>query len=76
MLTGIVPDKAIQSNLFVEPTENNKRFLMDVLDNVNFSMRDDAIKFAAAGVNTDWKMRREFRSPRYTSRWNELREVV
>ena len=69
ILTGIVPDKAIQSNLFVEPTENSKRFLMDVLDNINFSMRDDAIKFAAAGVNTDWKMRREFRSPRYTSRW-------
>ncbi len=75
ILTGIVPDKAIQSNLFVEPTENSKRFLMDVLDNINFSMRDDAIKFAAAGVNTDWKMRREFRSPRYTSRWEELREV-
>lgn len=75
MLTGIVPDKAIQSNLFDQPTENNKRFLMNVLDNLNFSMRDDMVKFAASGVNTDWKMRREFRSPRYTSRWEELREV-
>ena len=75
MLTGIVPDKAIQSNLFVEPTENHKRFLMDVLDNINFSMRDDIIKFAASGINTDWKMRREFRSPRYTSRWEELKDV-
>jgi DNA polymerase V len=75
MLTGIVPDTSVQSNLFVPPAVNNNRFLMSVLDNLNFSMRDDVVKFAASGVNTDWKMRREFRSPRYTSRWDELREV-
>ena len=75
MLSGIVPDTSVQSNLFVASAVNNNRFLMSILDNLNFSMRDDVIKFAASGVNTDWKMRREFRSPRYTSRWNELREV-
>ncbi|MEP7229494.1 MAG: Y-family DNA polymerase [Ginsengibacter sp.] len=75
MLSGIVADTSIQSNLFVPAAENNKRFLMNILDNLNFSMRDDKVKFAASGINTDWKMRKEFRSPRYTSRWNELREV-
>ncbi|HEY5465316.1 MAG TPA: Y-family DNA polymerase [Hanamia sp.] len=75
MLSGIVPDTSIQSNLFVSPAENNKRFLMNTLDNINFSMRDDVIKFASSGVNTNWKMRKEFHSPRYTSRWGELREV-
>jgi len=75
MLSGIVPDTSIQSNLFVPPAENNKRFLMNTLDNINFSMRDDVVKFASSGINTDWKMRKEFRSPRYTSRWRELREV-
>ena len=48
---------------------------MDALDNLNFSMRDDVVKFASSGINRDWKMRREFRSPRYTSRWDELRAV-
>ena len=76
MLSGIVSDASIQSNLFQPPTENNKRFLMDTLDNINFSMRDDVVKFASSGLSRDWKMRKEFRSPRYTSRWNELREVV
>ena len=76
MLSGIVPDTAIQSNLFIPEQENSKRHLMNVLDNLNFSLRDDKVKFASSGINTDWKMRREFRSPRYTSRWNELREVV
>ena len=75
ILSGIVPDSAIQANLFVRPSENSKRLLMDTLDNINFSMRDDVVKFASSGINTDWKMRREFRSPRYTSRWKELREV-
>lgn len=75
MLSGIVPDASIQGNLFVPPSENNKRFLMDVLDNLNFSMRDDVIKFASSGLTRNWKMRQEFHSPRYTSRWNELREV-
>ena len=75
MLSGIVPDTSIQSNLFVPASQNSKRFLMDALDNLNFSMRDDVVKFASSGLSRDWKMRREFRSPRYTSRWGELREV-
>ncbi len=75
MLSGIVPDSSIQGSLFVPPCQNNKRSLMGALDNLNFSMRDDVVKFASSGLTRDWKMRREFRSPRYTSRWNELREV-
>jgi DNA polymerase V len=76
LLSGIVPENSIQSNLFVSEPQINKRPLMDALDNINFSMRDDVVKFASSGLDRDWKMRREFRSPRYTSRWRELRNVV
>ena len=75
ILSGIVPDDSVQSNLFNPPTENTRRFLMNTLDNLNFSMRNDIIKFASSGVKNDWKMRREFHSPKYTSRWGELRKV-
>ena len=75
MLSGIVPDDTIQGNLFVEEKRNGKRLLMSMLDNVNFAMRDDIIKFAASGTKRDWKMRQELRSPRYTTRWEELFEV-
>ncbi|MEO8820506.1 MAG: DUF4113 domain-containing protein, partial [Ginsengibacter sp.] len=75
MLSGIVPDNCIQHNLFQPAASANKRLLMNALDNINSSMRDEVIKFASSGINTDWKMRREFRSPRYTSRWKELRQV-
>lgn len=74
-LSGLVPDKAIQANLFKSAASNQSRWLMDMLDNINFSMRGDIIKYAAAGTEKNWKMRQEFISPRYTSRWNELRTV-
>ncbi len=75
MLSGIVPDTNIQGNLFVPAAKNASRFLMSMLDNVNFAMRDDVVKFAASGTTRDWKMRQELRSPRYTTRWEELFEV-
>lgn len=75
MLSGIVPATAIQNNLFEPAHTARAGTLMKALDNINVSMRDDIIRFGATGIRADWKMRREFRSPRYTSRWNEIREV-
>ncbi|MBL7701593.1 MAG: Y-family DNA polymerase [Ferruginibacter sp.] len=75
MLSGLVPDKTIQGNLFTEEKHNGKRLLMSAIDNVNFAMRDDVIKFATSGTKRNWKMRMEMRSPRYTSRWDELYKV-
>ncbi len=75
MLSGIVPDNTVQSDMFLPPTKNSERFLMDMIDNVNFSMRDDMIKFAASGTDRNWKMRQDHHSGRYTTRWDELFEV-
>lgn len=75
MLSHLVPDEKIQGNLFAGEKENSKRMLMQTLDNVNFAMRGDIVKFAAAGTTRNWKMRMEMRSSRYTTRWDELYEV-
>ncbi|MBC7949877.1 MAG: Y-family DNA polymerase [Chitinophagaceae bacterium] len=75
MLSGIVPDSSIQGNLFRSDPKNSERVLMDMIDNVNFSQRDDVLKFAASGTTRDWKMRQELKSKRYTTRWEELYEV-
>jgi DNA polymerase V len=75
MLSGIVPDMSIQGNLFLSENKNCERKLMDMIDNINFSQRDDVLKFAASGTTRDWKMRQELRSRRYTTRWDELYEV-
>jgi DNA polymerase V len=75
LLSGIVPDHSIQGNLFLGEQKNCERRLMDMIDNINFSQRDDVLKFAASGTTRDWKMRQELRSKRYTTRWNELFEL-
>lgn len=72
ILTKIVPDTAVQGNLFVPEATNKTRLLMSVMDNINFSQRDDMLKYAAAGTTRDWKMQQNFRSPKYTSRWDQL----
>lgn len=75
ILSGIIPDNSLQFNLFDRPAQQNFRSLMNTVDNVNFSMRDDVIKFASSGTKKNWKMRQEMRSPRYTTRWEEIFEV-
>ncbi len=75
MLSGIVPDNSIQGNLFLSETKNCGRKLMEMIDNVNFSQRDDVLKFAASGTDRNWKMQQNFISNRYTSRWDELYEI-
>ena len=72
MLSGLVPATSIQANLFCHATKNNERKLMEMIDNINFSQGNDVLKFAASGTRRNWKMRQELRSPRYTTRWNEL----
>lgn len=75
MLSSLVPDTSIQGNLFAPAADNQHRFLMNTIDNINFSMRDDSVKFGAAGMNKDWKMRQDLRSGRYSTRWEDLMRV-
>lgn len=75
ILSGLVPDTSIQSNLFEPPSKGIGRYLMEMMDNINFSMRNDVVKFASTGIKRNWKMRQEFHSPRYTTRWEELLQV-
>ncbi|MFZ9214776.1 MAG: Y-family DNA polymerase, partial [Sediminibacterium sp.] len=58
ILSDIVPETVIQGNLFAQAPDNTKgRALMEAIDNINFSMRGDILKFAASGTTRNWKMR-------------------
>jgi DNA polymerase V len=74
-LGQLVPDTSVQGNLFLPPAQNMSRVLMSAVDNINFGMRDDAVKYVASGLTRNWKMRQELRSKRFTTRWDELYEV-
>jgi DNA polymerase V len=71
LLGGIVPADACQSNLFFEPPPDYRE-LMKVIDNINFSQRDELLVFGACGTKRHWQMKQQQRSSRYTTRWEEL----
>lgn len=71
-LSDIVPDTSVQGNLFLPESDNKGRLLMNIMDNINFSQRNDILKFASSGTTRNWKMQQNFHSPKYTSRWEDL----
>ena len=75
MLSGIVSDASLQGNLFVPAIKNSQRMLMSMMDNINCSMRDDILKFAASGTTRNWKMQKNFNSPCYTTRWDDIKTI-
>jgi len=76
ILGGLVPDDPVQGNLFASQAPDLRhRMLMQAIDNLNVSMRDDMVKYLASGLTRNWKMRQEKRSQRYTTRWQEIVEV-
>src|SRR5579862_1520394 len=76
MLGKIRPDVSIQGNFFRTDSGRSNRYLMSAVDNVNFSMRDDVVKFVGTGLDKSWKMRQELRSKRCSTRWDELKEIT
>jgi len=72
ILGNIIPSDMIQFNLFESEESAQSKKLMHIIDNVNFSMRNDILKFATTGTTKNWKMRQEKRSQRFTTRWDEL----
>ena len=47
--------------------------LMNTMDHINFLEGEGSIKLGACGLNDHaWKMNRAFKSPRYTTSWDEL----
>lgn len=46
--------------------------LMQVMDKINTTYGKNSIYIAAEGVHNKWAMRQAYRSPSYTSRWDEL----
>ncbi|REL24993.1 Y-family DNA polymerase [Rhodohalobacter sp. SW132] len=78
MLTGIVPEAEIQTNLFSEQAYTQKQHdLMECMDSVNARYGSQTMSVAGTGVgnNQSWQMKQEHLSKRYTTRWDEIMEI-
>jgi DNA polymerase V len=48
---------------------------MQAVDRINRDWGRDTVRFAASGTRRPWAMKQGFKSPRYTTCWQDLKKV-
>jgi DNA polymerase V len=72
ILTALVPAHQVQPHLFDQRDRERSQQLIAAIDTINTEWGSGTIRYAAVGLRPRWIMRCARRSPRYTTRWNEL----
>ena len=72
LLSGLIPEKNRQLNLFDTYDYGKRRQIMNTIDQINQTSGYRLLKFAAEGQSRAWRLQQEHRSNRYTTRWDEL----
>jgi DNA polymerase V len=73
LLMGLQAKETIQATLFDDPVEQAKSAsMMRTMDAINQKMGSGCLTIAASGIQHRWAMRRDRKSPNYTTDWNEL----
>jgi DNA polymerase V len=75
ILTALVPAHQVQTHLFDQQDRERSKRLMAAIDTINREWGSGTIRYAAVGLRPAWMMRCARRSPRYTTRWEELAVV-
>ncbi|RZF80531.1 Y-family DNA polymerase [Pseudoalteromonas sp. CO325X] len=69
----LVSERYIQADLFSTSADN--KTLMQSMDKINHRFGKGTIKLASEQQSKGWSMRREFLSPRYTTRWSDIPRI-
>jgi DNA polymerase V len=75
LLGGLHPDQCVQRDFFVPHgrKEAKHQAVMDVMDRLNRDFGYHVVRLAAEGVDEQpWKLNQHARTPRFTTRWEEL----
>ncbi len=73
MLTHLVSKSCYQPDLFA--TSKSRPQLMHCIDQINQKYGKDRLKFASLGVQQNWAMRANAKSPNYTTQWHDILTV-
>lgn len=78
LLSQLTSANCYQQDLFSRNTKQTakQKRLMDLLDKTNRDYGKKVLKFAAEGIAQPWKMKQLQRSPRYTTRWEEILSIT
>ncbi len=76
LLMALQPKESVQPTLLDYHAEQSKSDnMMRVMDRINSKMGAGTLSLAASGIAKRWAMRRESKSPSYTTEWSELPEA-
>lgn len=76
MITELLPETTRQPALWGELDRERRETVWRTMDKLNATLGRDTIRILNAGPKeAAWKLRAEYRSPRWTTRWDELPKV-
>lgn len=75
LLIDLISENLVGDHLFIQKNNADEELLMKIIDQFNQSHGPNCIYHAAQGVEAKWRMRCNYRSNRYTTKWEELVEV-
>lgn len=75
MVSGIVSETNIQSNLFYKLDNDKHKRLMNIIDKVNSKYGRDTLKLAIQGDGKEWRLRQEKLSKQFTTKWEHILNV-
>lgn len=77
MLSDLVPPGGQQLDIFgFSKPDEKAQTLMSTMDKLNRKFGKGTIKLASEGTKKSWVMRRELKSPNYTTDWNDLPATI
>ncbi len=71
-----VPESQVQLSLFDSVDRDKRREVNFVVDTINRKMGRDKVKLAVQGSGRKWKLKQEKLSPCYTTRFEDMLEVL
>lgn len=75
IVMDLVPATVVQSGLFDKEDRPRNSKLMEAMDKINTSFGPDLVRFAVQGYEKRFKLRQAHRTPRYTTRIDEIVKI-
>ena len=74
-LTGLLPDDAMTRRLWEDERNEQQRKALIAMDAINEKLGRDTVRVGLFARTGNWQTRIRKRSPRYTTKWDELMRV-
>lgn len=76
IVSGIGPQDAVQGNLFETYNTDKLNAISQVTDYLNARYGKNTLGIAVKGSSKEWKLKQEKLSPSYTTRWDDILNVI